>query len=243
MAHNALHYCSQNEFPDVPEKERCKDNKDSPNGIKGGDAIIHLTAEILANGALWDLPLLAVAWASNPWKSWMPFMTAESDKHVDFEVVKEGGATKDKQANPLFVYKGRPLNGIWATAPYLHNGSVPNLYELFLPSSCEDKEGRRLKEGTTCRSETFTVGSRELDTDKVGFKQLDKGKYPDLVFDTSLLGNSNKGHEYAVGVTPIIKQDKDGNAVRGADGEFAREYLPAITDDERWALVEYLKTL
>src|SRR5690606_5530945 len=28
------------------------------------------------------------------------------------------------------VYKARPLNGIWATAPYLHNGSVPNLWEL-----------------------------------------------------------------------------------------------------------------
>jgi cytochrome c peroxidase len=27
-------------------------------------------------------------------------------------------------------YKARPLNGIWATPPYLHNGSVPNLWEL-----------------------------------------------------------------------------------------------------------------
>ena len=34
-----------------------------------------------------------------------------------------------KPPNPL-AYKARPLEGIWATAPYLHNGSVPNLYEL-----------------------------------------------------------------------------------------------------------------
>lgn len=32
----------------------------------------------------------------------------------------------------VLVYKARPLNGIWATAPYLHNGSVPNLYQLLL---------------------------------------------------------------------------------------------------------------
>ena len=28
------------------------------------------------------------------------------------------------------AYESRVLHGIWATAPYLHNGSVPNLYEL-----------------------------------------------------------------------------------------------------------------
>src|SRR5205807_2725694 len=33
------------------------------------------------------------------------------------------------------VYIGRPLAGIWASPPYLHNGSVPNLYQLLLPSS------------------------------------------------------------------------------------------------------------
>ena len=27
-------------------------------------------------------------------------------------------------------YKARPLNRVWATAPYLHNGSVPNLTDL-----------------------------------------------------------------------------------------------------------------
>jgi hypothetical protein len=32
-------------------------------------------------------------------------------------------------------YKARPLDGIWATAPYLHNGSVPNLAELLKPEN------------------------------------------------------------------------------------------------------------
>ncbi|MGR8950163.1 MAG: c-type cytochrome, partial [Gammaproteobacteria bacterium] len=34
----------------------------------------------------------------------------------------------------LLAYKARPLNGIWATPPNLHNGSVANLYELMLPA-------------------------------------------------------------------------------------------------------------
>ncbi|MGB6326514.1 MAG: di-heme-cytochrome C peroxidase, partial [Methylocella sp.] len=35
--------------------------------------------------------------------------------------------------SPILGYKFRPLTGIWATAPYLHNGSVPTLYDLLLP--------------------------------------------------------------------------------------------------------------
>jgi mono/diheme cytochrome c family protein len=82
-------------------------------------------------------------------------------------------------------YKGRPLNGIWATAPYLHNGSVPNLYELLLP--------------VEQRSKTFTLGSREYDPVRVGYamdqpKQADG--YTPFTFDTSIKGNWNKGHEF-----------------------------------------------
>ncbi len=240
MANNAISYCSQSEFPMVPKEQRCKD---LPTGIKGADAITHLTGEVLSNGAVWDLPVYAVSWGSNPWKSLIPFMTSEADRHVDFEVVNKKDGERDKDLKHLHVYKGRPLNGIWATAPYLHNGSVPNLYELLLPSSCEDKDGRQLEQGTQCRSKTFTVGNRELDIEKVGFSQLDQNQFPELMFDTSLLGNSNEGHEYAVGVTRIIKTDKDGNAIRKANGQFDVEYLAPISHAERWALVEYLKSL
>jgi hypothetical protein len=95
------------------------------------------------------------------------------------------------------VYKAAPLAGIWATAPYLHNGSVANLYQLLLPAS------QRLP--------TFRVGSREFDPSNVGF-DLTAGTFE---FDTSAVGNNNKGHEY---------------------GE-------QLTDEERWQLVEFLKTL
>ncbi len=73
------------------------------------------------------------------------------------------------------TYRARPLNGIWATGPYLHNGSVPNLYELLLPADQ--------------RSKTFHVGSSEFDPKNVGFITSDG-----FLFETLLPGNSNGGH-------------------------------------------------
>jgi len=167
-----------------------------------------------------------VALASNP-------ITHNTERHVDFEI-------NETIPGSLLVYKARPLNGIWATAPYLHNGSVPNLYELFLPS-CSNSE---IAAGKKCRSNRFTVGSREFDPEKVGLVSKDLSAYPGLfVFDTSLPGNRNNGHEYAAGNTPIIKLDNAGKPIRDAAGNFEREKLPPINDSQRQALVEYLKTL
>jgi hypothetical protein len=82
-------------------------------------------------------------------------------------------------------YKGRPLDGIWATAPYLHNGSVPNLYELLLPASE--------------RSTSFPMGVRTFDPERVGFLTDVEG-FPEFrVHDADghpIPGNSNAGHEY-----------------------------------------------
>lgn len=106
-------------------------------------------------------------------------------------------------------YKARPLNGIWATAPFLHNGSVPNLYQMLVPA--------------TERSEKFYLGTKEFDPKFVGFKTE---KIPGgFLLDTKEIGNANTGHEF--------KGDGTGAGVVG----------PELSDEERWALVEYLKTL
>lgn len=83
-------------------------------------------------------------------------------------------------AGPKLEYKARPLNGIWATAPYLHNGSVPSLAELLLPPEQ--------------RSKKFAVGRREFDPQNVGFQTGDApGTF---TFDTAAAGNANTGHRY-----------------------------------------------
>lgn len=118
----------------------------------------------------------------------------------------------------LASYKGRSLNGIWATAPYLHNGSVPTLYDLLLPK----KRAGDAEDGEY-RPDTFRVGSRLFDPEKVGFVTNKNG----FVFDTSLPANDNGGHEYAAGRTP----QRNG------------KILPALTKQQRLDLLEYLKTL
>lgn len=89
-----------------------------------------------------------------------------------------GGRPNCLQAT--MAYKARPLNGVWATAPFLHNGSVPTLYELLSP----------VKE----RRATFYVGNKEYDVKKVGYV-ADKAKGL-FKFDTSKSGNLNIGHEF-----------------------------------------------
>jgi hypothetical protein len=157
----------------------------------------------------------------------------ETTRHVDFE-------TDNQLPESLKAYKGRPLNGIWATAPYLHNGSVPNLYELFLPSCNEDE----IKAGKECRSNKFTLGSREFDPVKVGFVSKKTSKYPDLFeFETSLAGNKHSGHEYAAGKTAFIKLSVNGKPIKNIEGQVEVEWLPPINKSQRLALVEYLKQL
>ena len=96
----------------------------------------------------------------------------------------------------LEVYKAGPLGGIWATAPFLHNGSVPNLYQLLLPPD------ERVKK--------FKVGSREFDPVNVGF-DFTGGPFD---FDTDLVGNSNKGHVYA---TKVLTDEQRWQALRSKD--------------------------
>lgn len=72
--------------------------------------------------------------------------------------IKRGNYEPDTTVDPfasLRAYKGRSLNGIWATAPYLHNGSVPTLYHLLLPKnpSCEDEDGELILDGVQSEDE------------------------------------------------------------------------------------------
>lgn len=85
---------------------------------------------------------------------------------------------------PTLAYKARPLTGIWATAPYLHNGSVASLNELLLPPD------QRMK--------VFYTGTTEFDPKNVGFVTTE-GQDNRFRFDTTLRGNSNAGHDYGVG--------------------------------------------
>lgn len=124
------------------------------------------------------------------------------------------GPTADPQGYALvradIIYKARPLNGVWTLGTYLHNGSVPSLYLLLSPQSD--------------RPATFYVGSKRFDPVNVGYETTKmKGA---TLFDTSLPGNSNSGHEF-----------------RDAPDHTKGVIGPLLTHDQRMALIEYLKSM
>jgi hypothetical protein len=105
-------------------------------------------------------------------------------------------------------YKARPLNGIWATGPFLHNGSVRTLWELLSPFA---------------ERRPFSLGTRQFDPVRVGY--VDGGPF---ALDTSRPGNLNVGHLF-----DTANAQNRGRGIIGAP----------LSEDERWAIVEYLKTL
>lgn len=95
----------------------------------------------------------------------------------------------DEILEPTEKYTALPLHGIWATAPYLHNGSVPTLYHLIAGD----------------RPATFFRGNTTYDQDLVGYT-WDADTTPSqhaFFYDTSVTGFSNAGHwgpEYSGGI-------------------------------------------
>lgn len=106
-----------------------------------------------------------------------------------FAKANEQAEVAIRNATVKVGYKARPLNGVWATAPYLHNGSVPTLAELLKPPA------KRIK--------SFHVGSQDYDPVAVGFK--DDPSQP--FFDTTADGNSNAGHDYGGKLTDAERKD------------------------------------
>jgi hypothetical protein len=116
-------------------------------------------------------------------------------------------------------YQAPPLDGVWATAPYFHNASVPTIYHV-LNSKARPKVFTR-----TYRTALEDYDALEdFDTDRLGWKitVLDAPPDPKLpgaqrrrIYDTTLPGQSNSGHTF------------------GDD----------FSDEQRRAVIEYLKTL
>jgi mono/diheme cytochrome c family protein len=139
-----------------------------------------------------------------------------SSERADLETeLRAFGARLAQKQQLDLEYKARPLDGIWATAPYLHNGSVPTLYALLR----WDK-----------RPVTFWVGSRELDPVNVGFMSATETPGAFLL-DTRIKGNLNTGH------TMWWK--------KGAPWNMAPQNQEPMNLDDAQAmdLIEYLKSL
>ncbi|MBK1723195.1 c-type cytochrome [Thiocystis violacea] len=118
------------------------------------------------------------------------------------------------QAAPALGYIAPPLDGVWATAPYLHNASLPNL-ELLLDSQRRPKYWAFDREGDQLPAydrQGLGWAYRVLEQGKSGAMSWDERN---RIYDTTLPGYGNGGHSFG----------------------------DALTSAERAALLEYLKTL
>ncbi|MGE0419575.1 MAG: hypothetical protein AB7O80_22455, partial [Acetobacteraceae bacterium] len=92
------------------------------------------------------------------------------------------------------AYEARVMQGIWAAAPYLHNGSVPTLADLLKPAAE--------------RPASFVIGP-EYDPAKVGLAAT-QTKFTQVLLTTDCSarnsGNSRCGHEYGIELTPAQKR-------------------------------------
>lgn len=92
-----------------------------------------------------------------------------------------------------FGYVAPPLDGIWARAPYLHNGSVPSLFDLLKPPKW--------------RPTQFYRGYNVYDSEKMGFVyQGAEAAASGFRFDTSQTGNHNGGHLWGTTLPPKDKR-------------------------------------
>jgi hypothetical protein len=113
---------------------------------------------------------------------------------------------------PFAGYVAPPLDAVWATAPYLHNGSVPDIATL-LQSSKRPKYWRRVDHDTTNYDEA-TLGF-PWEGLASGQAAPPLGVEAKNIYDTTQYSHSNTGHTYG----------------------------DELTDAQRKALIEYLKTL
>jgi mono/diheme cytochrome c family protein len=118
---------------------------------------------------------------------------------------------RDAQARPAPGYVAPPLDGIWATAPYLHNGSVPSIAAL-------------LKSDERPTYWRHQLAAKEYDTDALGwrYETLDHGqdgeKDPQearMIYDTTRHGYGNLGHTF-------------GDALADSEREALIEYLKTL---------------
>jgi mono/diheme cytochrome c family protein len=122
-----------------------------------------------------------------------------------------GGITRMVPNDPFPGYMPPPLDGIWATAPYLHNGSVPTI-ELVLNSRARPRYWKRLDFDSTH-------------------------------FDDNALGWPFVEVSYGQDDAPEVEQPFIYDTTKWSQSSLGHPFGDHLTDDERRAVLEYLKTL
>ena len=162
------------------------------SGILSGITPPYATNPVPASGAA-SISLVTAANVS-ALKQW--------DPNIDLSIRPltrpcNSGATRSSNApngnGNCFAYESKVIQGVWASAPFLHNGSVPTLAALLSPQGS--------------RPSSFQVGP-VYDTTNIGLADTQPGGSATVRVTTDCsiqVGNSNCGHEYGTTLSPNEK--------------------------------------
>jgi hypothetical protein len=143
-----------------------------------------------------------------------PASREEFDRYMGYGILDYPRTDPER----LKVYKSRPLHGIWATPPFLHNGSVRTVYQMISPR--EERES------------WYWSGTKEYDPVELGYRSL---PVPGAVkYDTRVTGNDNTGHEFRAGcqsngvIGPYLEPEQRRQIIEYLK---AMDYVPDPDDD------------
>lgn len=167
-------------------------------------------------------------------------------------------------------YIAPPLYGVWGNAPFLHNGSVPDVWGVLKPSTRPAIWGRHQTEHRSVtglkKVKGLDYSYSAYDFDKLGWKytvsNCDPGDYwwdnlflpcdsqmatLDILFNN--IANSIGAHLSLAYQSPPPITDRQiesrlvFNSNLYGNGNHGHDFTQSLTDAERWAIMEYLKTL
>ncbi|MDY7226567.1 hypothetical protein [Hyalangium rubrum] len=164
-----------------------------------------------------------------------------------------------------FGYIAPPLYGAWASAPFFHNGSVPSLWEVLKPS---DRRAVWKRQQTSANSRGNNAGYdssyASYDWAKLGWKVTplacgdvpandpfipcsQEMATPDVLFANiaNLVANHNSlAYQSPPPITEKqIRSRMIFNSHLYGLGNEGHDFTQSLTDAERWAIIEYMKTL
>lgn len=169
-------------------------------------------------------------------------------------------------------YLAQPLYGVWASAPYFHNGSVPNVWEVLKPQDRHPIWRRKSAPKPPGSAYSVVMGfdtdlDRAYDENKMGWRydriqcqsyppmvtpfyncdpfNIDRTPYPQLMKN---LAYGNMTGAWNLDYPPIVTNEhmenrKIYNSHMYSQGNGGHEFTEVLTDQERYAIIEYLKTL
>lgn len=136
--------------------------------------------------------------------NWIGHVGSDPLRAIAFDAQLAASVARTVYRDRIAVFRGGgyvapPLTGIWASAPYLHNGSVPTLAALLSPET---------------RPPRFQVGGHALDFEQMGLRLEPQGAYPrgyrpfaqPAWIDTRRPGRGNGGHRYGETLSAAEKQ-------------------------------------